>query len=121
MSSKYQYIARNKKLKEKGLNFKQFLISKWWTDVKDFILSDPEYYERYKSCNFCKKERKHLHHTKYGQIFARTLKQRLRDVIPLCASCHLKIHELANLKYRKGLSWCTREVRSQEFKVHQRK
>lgn len=122
MSAIAQYISRNLRLKSEGMNYKEYLTSSYWVEAKDFIKIDGEYSKRFSKCNFCGKDRQHLHHTKYSRIFARTVKQRLRDVIPLCAGCHLKVHEYSNKNKKRGLRSCTKIIRkqikrgSQEFK-----
>lgn len=111
MSAIAQYKARNLRLDSMGMNYKQYLNSKYWVEAREFTKNDQEYLKRFSLCNFCGEVREHLHHTKYSNIFARTIKQRLRDVIPLCANCHLKVHEFSNTQKRRGLKFCSRNIK----------
>lgn len=90
-----QFRARNKRLKRKGLNYLEFLKSKWWLEMKEYLRK----FEEFKKCQICKNEKTiNLHHMSYCNIFQPSFKKRKRDIISLCQNCHYEIHKLCQLK-----------------------
>lgn len=49
-----------------------------------------------------------LHHRTYKRLG----NEYLRDLVPVCKSCHKKIHEFYEQNNKKNLWWCTKKIRS---------
>ena len=87
--------------------YKKYLNSSHWKDVK----------QRYKAskliqkCYVCgSKEKIHIHHKSYTRIG----NEKLNDLIPLCETCHAKVHKyLRENKSGKTTLWnVARKVRN---------
>jgi hypothetical protein len=86
--------------KEVCYTYKEYLNSKHWQNLKkkfykslSFRHGDNLMAGKHGSC-FCCKQRKpfHTHHKTYQRLG----REYLRDLVALCAECHLKVHETIN-------------------------
>ena len=110
-----QYGARNKRLKRKEVNYREFLKSNIWMETKDYLRTFPEF----NLCSICKGiDNLVFHHMSYRRIFNSNLRKRKEDLVCLCNLCHYNIHELVKSKnygLRQGVRkyrklWVSRET-----------
>lgn len=87
------YASRNKKLKNMGMTYPQYLNSDIWKQIKARAKKRADRGDSFWiKCNICEKESSNLqlHHTKYKKMD----KIVLSNIVPLCGSCHQGLHAL---------------------------
>src|SRR6267142_4189022 len=101
-----QFSNRNKKLKEAGIgSYADFLKSPIWKEIhKRYEKKVAEGIKRWIECYCCGDSSPfHLHHLNYKSVVRPILGSR---IVPLCARCHKRVHELTE----KHLGWSIKKV-----------
>lgn len=92
---KTQYIARNRRLKNKDMTYIEFLKSDIWKETKDYV----KQFIEFQSCNVCGSTTNlNIHHKTYTKMFDESLRKRKQGLTCLCWKCHNSIHILAQEK-----------------------
>lgn len=96
--------TRRKAFHERGkrsFKYRDYINSDMWRDIRlDFIESDLP-----KRCFGCREpwgRGDHLHHRRYDNLGTEIL---LKDVVPLCPSCHNKVHQIQRERMKEGESY----------------
>ena len=90
---KNSFYQRNKRLKEHGMDYQQYLKSDLWEKIKEELKKD----KNYQACVCCKRKGQlHMHHIKYKDIFKEKLGVHKKYIRALCETCHEYNHVLCN-------------------------
>ena len=114
MKSKYprvaiQYASRNKRLVSMGYsNYQEYLKSDDWKFIKALIKKRQDSGQQFwLECYVCRVTDRKLipHHVKYK------LKKGLGGIVPVCNSCHFRIHEYNKAHPRSSIGQATKRLR----------
>lgn len=77
--------------REWRLKYKKYLKSPTWKRVRERVLEQSNY-----TCVFCGGVASQVHHRKYprGHIAGEFKQERYAYLVPICAKCHMKQHDL---------------------------
>lgn len=109
------FYQRNMLLKKNGYaSYEEYLEGFFWKKTKDLLSKKKEF----KNCTCCGSDQMtHLHHESYNTWMFRRDKVH-RILIPVCASCHLTIHDISrksNISFVKARKRLCKKIARKRF------